>query len=204
MDLYNNINNLIKFKPKNTIENFDMTNMTKVIDKCSVLVSIIVINIIVFSLFCTKCIDKEKIIQSNDFTSLICKNFVHTEFNHLFSNVLALFGLIQIEQDLGSKTFLFFIIFSLISNTIIENIIYKRFKICCGIGFSGIIFSITTWDLFNNKEDFSVYLLLSSIMKVLLPLIKNKNISVVGHLVGIFSGFILYCIWEFANIKSLL
>ena len=105
-------------------------------------------------------------------------------------NLFALYSLARVERDLGPKKFIKLLIFLLILNTIIETITYKIFPtIKCSIGFSSVLFGIMTYELVTSKKlDFM--LLISIIGTVILPSLKNQNVSLVGHSIGAASGVI--------------
>ena len=143
---------------------------------------------VIFSLYLTTLI-KTIPCQKNIMSSFL-SNFIHTDITHLMVNLFALYSLARVERDLGPKKFIKLLIFLLILNTIIETITYKIFPtIKCSIGFSSVLFGIMTYELLTSKKlDFM--LLISIIGTVILPSLKNQNVSLVGHSIGAASGVI--------------
>ncbi len=126
-------------------------------------------------------------------------NFVHIDAIHLIFNLYALYRISRVEQEMGFKPFIWLIIFLLIFNTIAELIfrnIWKKSK--CSIGFSGILFGLFTWELMSKKE-FDIKLLIITVLMVITPSIKNKNVSLVGHAIGAVSGIVSAVIWKSIN-----
>lgn len=135
----------------------------------------------------------------NDLLKTFSRNFIHIEKYHLISNLIALYALSRIEEKIGMKRFLLLIIFLLVFNTIIETItlkLYPSFK--CSIGFSGVLFGVLSWELVMTKK-IDIYLVLSILLITVTPSLKNKNISLVGHMVGAFSGLIGGVIWKYIS-----
>jgi|TARA_B110000259_G_scaffold188077_1_gene244813 membrane associated rhomboid family serine protease len=150
--------------------------------------------IIIFLLYITTLI--KTIPCGKNLKSVFLGNFIHLDFYHLLTNLYALYSLTRIEEQVGFKKFLALIVFILVFNTIIETIIHKIFpSIPCSIGFSGILFGLTSWEyITNNKLDLS---LLSSIALVtIFPSLKDSKVSMAGHVVGSLSGIIAGILWN--------
>ena len=144
---------------------------------------------VIFSLYLTTLI--KTIPCQRDIMSSFISNFIHTDISHLLVNLFALYSLARVERDIGPKKFIKLLVFLLVFNTIIETIIYKIFPtIKCSIGFSSVLFGIMTYELITTKKlDFM--LLASVVGTIILPSLKNQNVSLVGHIIGVISGGIL-------------
>lgn len=152
-----------------------------------------VVIIVVFSLYFTTAI-KTLPCGKNVMTSFY-SNFVHVEPSHLIVNIYALYALSRVEETIGAKKFMSLIIFALIFNTIVEAVIYKWKNIPCSIGFSGVLFTILTWDLVTTKK-LDLYLSTSVISMVLVPSLLDEKVSFTGHAVGAVSGVIAGLLWN--------
>ena len=117
-------------------------------------------------------------------------NFIHTDIYHISANLYALYALSRVERKMGTKKFLYLIIFLLAFNTLLE-ILAKKLKpeLQCSIGFSGVLYGVMTWELVTEK-DLDIYILSSIIIMTVLPSLKSKNISLLSHGIGAFSGVI--------------
>ena len=127
-------------------------------------------------------------------------NFVHTDFGHLIKNIFSLYAISRLEVEMGSKDFFYLFFYCLTMNSILESYIYKKFNIECGIGLSGILYSLTFWDIYMTDE-VDYYLLGASILSFIQPIfdIKKKetnNIDCMGHFIGIFVGVISAISWK--------
>jgi membrane associated rhomboid family serine protease len=150
--------------------------------------------IVVFLLYITTII--KTIPCGKDLKSVFLGNFIHLDFYHLLSNLIALYSLSRIEEKVGVKRFLALVIFILSFNTITETIVHKIFpSIPCSIGFSGVLFGLTSWEyVTHNKLDLS---LLGSIALItIIPSLKSTKVSLISHSVGSISGIIAGLIWN--------
>lgn len=132
----------------------------------------------------------ENITCDTDFGSVLSRNFIHTDLQHLLSNVLMVIILYRIENEIGLYNYIQLIISILISVSLLEMFASRVFKLKCSIGYSGVIFALIAWEVAKNQklDIFGVmYLLL-----ILYPSVKNNNISFSGHLIGIISGILVY------------
>lgn len=129
-------------------------------------------------------------------------NFIHIEPYHLGSNLFSLYAISRIEKKLGSKNFFFLLLSILSINTIIEYVLKKNFDICCGIGFSGVLFSLFTFELIISKK-LDLYLISSIILSVYVPSVNNENISFWGHATGTITGLIIGTLYKKYNIKNI-
>lgn len=146
--------------------------------------------IIIFLLY-TFSIIKEVPCEKN-LKSIFLSNFVHTNVYHLLTNLFSFYSIAYVEQKLGPKTFFGLIIFLLIFNTIFEFIVHSINKnIPCSIGFSGILFGLITYEFVSSKgKEIDIRILLSILLKTLIPSIQDKKASLLGHMVGAISGII--------------
>lgn len=161
--------------------------MLKNINDVPVCTFIAVSLIIVFSLYTTSAL--KQLPCNNDVLGVFMSNFIHTDMYHVISNLYALYALSRVEEQLKPKKFFTLIIFILIFSSIIEVSVNRMFNLPCSIGFSGVLFGITTWEIVT-KQKVDFYLITSIFAMVLLPSLKSKKISLVGHLVGAFAGII--------------
>ena len=132
----------------------------------------------------------------NNLASNILSNFVHTDPTHLIYNLYAILALSRVETILGSKQFLYLIIFLTLMNSIFETLLKKIVpKIPCSIGFSGVLFGILFWEIISNNG-MDIFILSSVIPLVLIPSIMDKKTSFSSHFIGMItgtiSGFIYY------------
>jgi membrane associated rhomboid family serine protease len=131
--------------------------------------------------------------------NIFINTFTHIDNKHLISNLLTLWALSRVEKDMGFKPFLWLLVFLIIFNTIIEYIFVKLYKdVDCGIGFSGILFGIMTWEIVT-KNDVSTEIILTIAILVAAPSLQSKNASLVGHIIGALSGIISGLLWKMIN-----
>ena len=150
--------------------------------------------IIVFSLYLTNLL-KSVPCQKN-LGTIFVNNFVHIDLYHLIGNLLGLYSLSRIERSLGAKKFIILVTSLLVTASVLEVIIYRIFSsIQCSIGISGLLFGLITWELIIVQNlDFT--LVLSIIFTVVIPSIKSKNVSLLGHISGVIAGIITALIWK--------
>ena len=126
---------------------------------------------------------------------VFCSNFVHIELSHLVTNLYSLYVLSSIEQEMGLKSFMYLMSFLLSFNTLVE-FIWINYKGQYGsIGFSGILFGLTTWRIVSNKTIDSTMILAA----ILLFIRSSKNTSLSGHLIGAISGILGGLIWKYIH-----
>ncbi len=145
---------------------------------------------------------------------ILLYNFVHKNFNHLFSNV---FGIIIIRYcfinlKLQNKfLFLYLIIFlipiQVICLLIVDNFLFSNFNQLL-IGFSGIIFGVYTFILLSSiygkkyilntfiglKKNYEIKQLMIMVLSLGIMYSFLPEVSLSGHISGIFSGLILFCL----------
>ena len=130
---------------------------------------------------------------------VMMSNFVHIDTMHLVSNLYALYAISRVEQEMGLKPFVWLLIFLLVFNTLAEVAAKSIWKeLPCGIGFSGILFGLFTWELVSKKT-IDVELILAIVIMVVGPSLQNKKISMSGHAIGALSGIVGGIIWKFVN-----
>jgi len=150
--------------------------------------------IVVFGLYITTMI--KSVPCGKGVTDIFISNFIHTDPYHLISNLYALYALSRVEQKIGSKKFVYLVVFLLIFNTSLESIVHMAIpSIPCGIGFSGVLFGVTTWELVTTKT-LDMWLVFSILGTVIIPSMKNSNISFTGHAVGAITGIIGGLVWK--------
>ena len=84
-----------------------------------------VVIIIVFLLYFTSIF--KTIPCGNTVLDQFYSNFIHTDIYHISANLYALYALSRVERKMGTKKFLYLIIFLLVFNTILE-ILAKKLK----------------------------------------------------------------------------
>lgn len=131
--------------------------------------------------------------------NIFVNSFTHIDNKHLITNLLTLWALSRVEREMGFKPFLWLLVFLIVFNTLIEYFIIKIYKdIDCGIGFSGILFGIMTWEMVT-KNDVSTEIILTIAILVAAPSLQNKNASLSGHIIGAFSGIVSGLLWKMIN-----
>jgi membrane associated rhomboid family serine protease len=118
------------------------------------------------------------------------RNFFHVDAQHLFTNLVSLYGLSRVEKKIGTSSFISLILFSLIFNTVLEAILYKNFPdIKCGIGFSGVIMTVITYELITTKK-LDLLLFTGLFAMTIGPSLKSDKVSISGHAIGVVSGIV--------------
>lgn len=123
--------------------------------------------------------------NSTTFGEVFMSNFIHTDFYHLLGNVMALYGLSRIEEKFGMKKFVMLTVYLLVMNSVIEVSLHKILTVPCGIGFSGVIFGFMTFEMVTERS-IDIYLGLAVLTMLMAQ--RGKNVSLLGHAVGAFSG----------------
>ena len=126
-------------------------------------------------------------------------HFVHTDMAHLLSNLYALYAISRVEQMMGFRSFFWLIVFILALNTLAEYFARKYIKgMKCGIGFSGILFGLMSWELMT-KQDVDIQIIFAIALMVVTPSLKNKKVSLAGHMIGAVSGIVASVMWKMIN-----
>lgn len=155
--------------------------------------SIFLCIIAIYLLYSSKIITK--IPCDNSFISILIRNFIHTNMLHIISNIAGLVILYKIESTSGFHQFAMIFLSILLLNTIIEYILYSYADINCSIGLSGIIFGFAIFELINHTEC-TLAALTALLAMIVIPSIKNTNISIIGHLTGVLAGFIVAIVYK--------
>ena len=155
--------------------------------------SIFICIIAIYVLYSLKILTK--IPCDNSFINILIRNFIHTNMLHIISNIAGLVILYKIESMSGFHQFAMIFLSILLLNTIIEYILYSFADINCSIGLSGIIFGFAIFELINHTEC-TLSALTALLAMIVIPSIKNTNISIIGHLTGVLSGFIVAVIYK--------
>ncbi len=163
-------------------------------DYPKVSMSIASVLVVVFLLYITTII--KTIPCGKDLLSVFYSNFTHIDPVHIAGNLLALYALARVEMAVGPKKFIGLVSFLLVFTTVVEVIIHKIFtNIPCSIGFSGILFGITTWELVTSKEiDYTM--ILSIIILVGSDSMRSSKVSLMGHAVGASAGVVGGLMWN--------
>ena len=161
--------------------------------KVRVSIFVAIILIIVFVLFNTNILNK--LPCENNISDVFASTFTHIEVVHLLSNLIALYTLSRVENDMGSKSFLWLLIFLISFNTLVEYLIKNILNTSCSIGFSGILFGIMTWEIISEKS-VSFDIILSIVAITFGSSFHTKNISIESHIIGVISGIVGALAWK--------
>lgn len=175
-------------------DSYEYLNLDMKIWKTELTFTIFISIIVIYILYHMNII--KKIPCSSSFVNIFIRNFIHINTVHLLSNLAGLIILYKIESSLGSNKFLFIFSSILLVNTIIEWLLYKYVKdMKCSIGLSGILFGFIVFELMNLSQcKFTA--LLALVGALLLPSLKDSNVSIIGHLTGVFAGVIVGGIYK--------
>jgi len=150
--------------------------------------------VVIFSLYASTAI--KTIPCGKDVMSMFYSHFVHIDLYHLLSNLFALYALSRVEIAIGGKQFTALIVFLLLFLVVVESIGHKIFPgLPCSIGFSGVLFGIAAWEMITNKG-FDWLVILSLIVMIAGPTIKNPKVSLLGHSVGAMAGVVAALLWS--------
>ena len=171
-----------------------MDKKTKDLKDIPVSVIIAVFTIFVFSMYFTTAI--KQLPCNKDIVSNFYSNFVHVDTYHLTVNMFVLYSISRVEEQIGSQKFFTLVAFLLVLNAVLMTLVHKvNDNVTCSIGLSGVLFGLITWELTSNKG-INPELLLSIIIMVIVPSLKTKKVSLVGHVVGAVSGIIGGLLWK--------
>lgn len=137
----------------------------------------------------------------NNISNIFASTFTHIEVVHLLSNLFALYTLSRVENDMGSKSFAWLLIFLITFNTLVEYLIKNicNSTIKCSIGFSGILFGIMTWEIISEKN-INLDIILS-IVAITFGSSFNTNIATESHVIGAMSGIVGALLWKSIHSK---
>lgn len=128
--------------------------------------------------------------------NIFATSFTHVNISHLLSNLIAFYALSRVEVEMGKKSFIWLLVFLITFNTIVEYIVRNVWKnIKCSIGFSGILFGITTWEIILEKN-ITIEVIVAIIAMVIGPSLQGGNLSLEGHAIGAISGIIGGLLWS--------
>jgi len=163
-------------------------------DYPKVSMSIASVLVVVFLLYITTII--KTIPCGKDLLSVFYSNFTHIDPVHIAGNLFALYALARVERAVGPKKFIGIVSFLLVFTTVVEVIIHKIFShIPCSIGFSGVLFGITTWELVTSR-DIDYAMILSIIILVGSASMRSSKVSLMGHAVGASAGVVGGIVWN--------
>jgi len=146
-----------------------------------------VLIIVIFSLYFTNAI--KNVPCEKDMKSIFISNFIHTDFFHLISNLYGIYALSRVENKVGFKKFFTLIIFLLIFNTVFEIVLHRIIKTPCSMGFSGILYGITTFEIVCN-ETIDYNMIGAIILNITVSKVIDKKSSLSGHIIGGVSGIL--------------
>lgn len=128
---------------------------------------------------------------NKSFLNSIKRQFYHGSVTHILAN---LYGFVIVTNELvpliGTEKYTLLIIVLMLLNAAFDYYFFGKDYVKCGIGFSGVLFSLLTWSIIT-KKGFNVALARDFVL-LLLPAVSNPQISFSGHLIGIISGLITY------------
>ena len=160
--------------------------------KSYITISISIVLIIIFLLYHLKLIS---IPTDHTILNVMYSNVFHLNFYHLVSNLIILYSLIQIEEQLGVKSFLSLLTFLIIVNTFTEYI-YRFFNNQISIGFSGILYGLIAWEIYTNKN-VTLELVFAIILRI--GTTYKSGESIVAHIIGALSGIGTAILWKYIN-----
>jgi membrane associated rhomboid family serine protease len=169
------------------INNISSITNIKLIDIpiCSFLIVTLIILFVMYSFNYFKNIPCEK-----NMSSIFISNFLHNDIYHLLSNIVALYTISYMEEKIGYKIFFSLILFILIFNTICETILHNFNKeVNCSLGFSAVLFGLITYELITDHK-IDIRLIITVMLRMLIPSIQNPKISLISHVIGAISGII--------------
>ena len=171
--------------------NFKIKSLEKIPVSSFIIMSLLIIFALYF-INIVKTVPCEK-----DMASVFVSNFIHTDFFHILGNAFSLYSLSVVEERLGSSAFIKLMIFFLVTNTVLETTLHKLIDAPCSIGFSGVLFSMMTFELVA-KNIIDTNILLSLIFNIFFTVVKGKDskTSIYGHVIGIISGSIAGIIFK--------
>lgn len=134
-------------------------------------------------------ITKKEEVCAKGMTGEMKRMFYHGGVAHAYSNLFVFAQLTTVLQPaLGTAGYLTLVLVIMAINAIINFFLYQNDLVNCGIGFSGVVFGLFTWNLlFNNG--FNLQSLIDLII-LLAPSFYDRRLSLSGHAIGILSGLL--------------
>jgi len=127
----------------------------------------------------------------NIFISKLILPFIHINNIHLFQNCFAFYNMHYIELIISQSKYIIMLLFIIIMNTIIQ-IIYNKITNYNdnAIGFSSVLFGLIT--IYPSTHFFGQHIIKKyyPYYMLILTYILMPYSPLIGHLIGIFSGYI--------------
>ena len=115
----------------------------------------------------------------------------HGGLGHFYFNMAAFANLTYyIQSKVGWSTYLLIVFTIMALITFADYVLYGADITHCSIGFSGVVFGLLGWSLFNQRG-FSQSLIMDLVL-LLLPSLWIRQISFSGHLIGLLAGIGVY------------
>ena len=115
------------------------------------------------------------------------RTLIHANGAHIAANLFAFFVLSRIEAKYGSRFFAALLVQIAVAAAVIELTIHQFFHVPCAVGFSGILFGLTAWEMVNSR-DVNFTLLLSLAAMTVAPSLESSKVSLIGHSIGTVAG----------------
>ena len=120
------------------------------------------------------------------FVYSLARIFIHVNAPHLLFNLAAFYQIDRLIADQQATV----VSLIIMVNATIDYLVYGLGYSHCSIGFSGVIFGLITYLYLRQKISASD--LIKNLSILLVPSMLIPNISFIGHLEGIISGFLVY------------
>ena len=167
--------------------------------------SIILFNTLIYHLIQTNIIDVNTTYCYNGSMALsyeylakrLFTTFVHINTYHLIANMVSMYTLGIYEKKIGSANLLKLVIILSLMTTVIEEVIMRTLNLDmkCVIGFSGVLLGLQVYSYKYDKISIingkSMDKLTAIIINLVLLHLSEPNASIIGHGVGLLSGFLL-------------
>lgn len=122
-------------------------------------------------------------------------SLTHGNLLHLAINLYTFYQLSILETQLGSKNYFILLIAILFLSSgiylLMNKLLYGN-KIVCSVGFSGVLFGLIVWSRFIMNGSFNTTDMKMLLVLLILPTLRNPQISFMGHLSGLLAGLILW------------
>ena len=118
----------------------------------------------------------------------VLRSFIHVDILHLIFNLIAFWNIVR-QSHLGNYQLLFIVSSLIVMTTIGELVVNQIIPLTCSIGWSGIVLGLLAYTMLSKmkKWDWKILLYL-----VFISVRGPSNVSISGHLIGVFSGILLY------------